>query len=257
MDRRLALTTAAIVVATLAAAPRAQVSEAAEAAIMTALESGSADERAAAVVEVLRARSGTPSRALVLALAAELARMNGVVARRRIPAAPRSGSEWDTAAIGDYYGDLIQANTLFESEATMIALTGALQTGRMATNAVAAYGQRALPPVIRLLDDRAADAGERAGAGRAIERMLLDGRLDGGSRRQVESLVAGVLARPEHFVVVIMAVEVAMATKEPGLLALVRRIADDPSAAQLDGRSADDPRARAMLQRSARASLGR
>ena len=253
MDRRLALTATAIVVATLAAAPRAQVSGAAEAALMKSLESGSLDERAAAVVEVLRARSGPPSRDLILALANELVRVNAVVARRRLPARQPSGAEWDSADIGDYYGDLVHANTLFDSDATMVALTGALQTGRMATDAVAAYGPRALPRVMQLLDDRTADSGERAGAGRVIERMLLTERLDAGSRRQVESLVSGVLARPEHVVVAMMAIDVAVATKAPGLLETVRRIADNPSAAELEG---DDPRARGMIQRRARTALG-
>ena len=255
MNRRIALTAIAIV--TLAVAPRAQVPGATEASIIKALEGGSLNERATAVAAVVHARAGPPSGDLIVALANELSRMNGVVSRRRSPAVAPSGSEWDTAGVGEYYGDLIQANTLFESDATMIALTGALQTGRMATNAVAAYGASALPLVMRLFGDGVADVGERNGAGRAIERMLLEGRLDAGLRRQVESLVGAVLARPEHVIVVMIAVDVAVATKEPGLMAIVRRLADNPSAAQLDGRFSDDTRARGMLQVRARKALGR
>jgi hypothetical protein len=197
-------------------------------------QNGSVSERTEAVQAVV-AKAPKPSPAEVQALTDALTRMN-------------RESRRDHADV-ENYGDLIHAvAALVGEEKAIEPLIGALSTGNMASSAVAAFGMRALPGVLALLRDKNADSGQRAGAARAAQKMILDGRLDSDARQQVTAVTGTVLSRPEPFNVVVVVVELAWATDDIGLRRKVQEIAQNPDLAHLER---SDARIRKMLQQRA------
>src|SRR5712691_1495928 len=71
---------------------------------------------------------------------------------------------------GSYFGELIDIVASFKDERAIGALSGAIDTGRIATSALAAFGQASLTTVITILN--AGEAGHRIGAAVVLGQML-------------------------------------------------------------------------------------
>lgn len=87
----------------------------------------------------------------------------------------------------DYYGDVIAAVTALRSPASIDAILGAVNTGGMATKALAGFGPIALGPLISRLNDP--DPSMRIGVVTALSQMVAEGnrqKLDSASRLKVE-----------------------------------------------------------------------
>lgn len=71
----------------------------------------------------------------------------------------------------NYYGDLIWCVATLRDARSVDALLGAVQTGNLATDGLAALGQDALPTILRALDTT--DSGVRNGLLRVLEKMAI------------------------------------------------------------------------------------
>jgi hypothetical protein len=103
--------------------------------------------------------------------------------RENVRARNSSGEEFS-----NYYGDLIWSVATLRDPRSVDALLGAVQTGNMATDGLAALGQNALPGTLRALDNP--DAGVRNGVLRVLEKMVMPSArssLGTASRAQVRT----------------------------------------------------------------------
>jgi HEAT repeat protein len=94
----------------------------------------------------------------------------------------------------NYYGDLIWCVATLRDARSVNALLGAVKTGNLATDGLAALGEDALPGILRALDST--DSGVRYGVLRVLEKMVNPSAqlsLGSASREQVRTaLLRGV-----------------------------------------------------------------
>jgi hypothetical protein len=131
---------------------------------------------------------------------------------------------------GDYHADLIQAVASLRDPRSIPALLGAISTGDMATQALAAFGTSALDPVIEKLKSR--DAIERESAVGVLTEMLERnsgrGVSDPGSRAKIRDALFAA-ASDQVFYVRIAAVSGLARLRNPDARFLIQGIAsNDP-----------------------------
>lgn len=87
-----------------------------------------------------------------------------LLGRENVRASRSFGEEFS-----NYYGDLIWCVATLRDARSVDALLGAVKTGNLATDGLAALGQDALPTILRTLDTT--DSGVRNGVLRVLEKM--------------------------------------------------------------------------------------
>ncbi len=102
----------------------------------------------------------------------------------------------------NYYGDLVLAVSSLRDPESLDALLGAIKTGDMATSAIAAFGSKAVAPLIELL--RSSDPFLRESATDVLSEMLEPSYIRAVSatpiREQVKQALLKSAADPSHYV---------------------------------------------------------
>ncbi len=221
--------------------------------VVARMTKGTLEEREETVSKVvafnLMARSADVRRVV----AQELVRMNAEVARRQDNLA-RGISEPGAPAIGEYMGQLVQACAGTDDPVVIDGLLGAIDTGNMATSALARFGSTVLARVVEIANDERNPL-KAFSALETLTKMLATHTVNSEEIGRVIAIARRGMSG-EHSVFVWTAiVRLAVATGDPVLLDDVRAIASGTRAVPVAPSDISGERGRATIRRVAQGAL--
>jgi hypothetical protein len=221
--------------------------------VLAVLEKGSLEEREEMMARVVKVRATAKSPVLAAAIAGELIRMNAVTAERQDRM--RRGIPDPTApGIGEYKASLIQACTQTDDPVVIDALVGVINTGNMATRALARFGPLAFERVAAVAE-HGADGSKVSSALRTLMQMVELDNLPPVHKSKASDIARSRLTGPQRFIVFSGAINLATALGTPDLLEEVEEIALGLRLPEIEGIT--DMGQREHLQRRAREALAK
>ncbi len=204
------------------------------------------------------------SASLDRALAQELTRLNDLLEARW--QADRAGIPPADDFPSDYHADLIQLVSQSTRDTSIPALLGALGTGRMASEGLVRFGEKAVPPLLVIARARVgliATGGSTdtpphivSEALHTLEALLRSSApLRASSKAEILQVVSGRLRTKQEVSVLSAACGLAVATGDAALRNRVQQLADDTREVVALGIS--DPQSIAFVQGVARRALSR
>jgi len=197
----------------------------AQGTLVSTLRSGTFDERYAAVHEAIKFSAADKTPQLWRALVNEL--------KRTLAERESKQPEWVPEHLrGDYLGDLLQAVAWCPDADVIDPLIELIDTGAMATETLASFGENAAMRVVKIAGDPTKPSTTISGALLTLQRMHevpVQAPLSPGSRRAIVQ-VAGGFVKKGHSNAVILgrAAATAAVTQDPELLRIVEDLAREP-----------------------------
>jgi len=188
---------------------------------------------------------------LTRAVAAELDRVNNIVAQRQRDIVAGI-SDPSAPSLGPYLGLLVQACAQSDSPAVIEPLVGAIETGNTATRALARFGPAALNQVLALAEGDIS-AMQMVGVLRTLGQMQQLGKLLPGDELRVSDTVRQVLYTQRPFVVLREAIDLAVTSSQTDLRERVAAIASGNVVPDI----VDHKELTAELRRAAQSALSR
>jgi hypothetical protein len=192
--------------------------------VLRVLKIGTLPEREAVLADVLALDAAGKSVEILAAVAGELSRVNSVVHAREAAWVKGERGPVEEGYLGNYHFLLVSVASRSENPIVIQPLLGVIDTGAMATDALARFGSRAFPFVAAIARNHA-DEMHVCGALRTLEKMLTTGVLSPAERAEVCRVASARMEGTQPTVVWLTAIPLSLATGDQRLRTIVERIA--------------------------------
>lgn len=192
--------------------------------VLAVMTDGTLPERQGMMEQIVALRVMTKSAEVRRVVSQELARMNSEIAVRQNDIA-RGTTDPTAPDIGEYLGLLVQACAQTDDSLVLEPLLGVLDTGNLATDAVARFGSKALERVMQVAADQSKPR-KAAGAVEVMSKMVAGRTVNQLEAARVVATGRRMMSATNTESVWFALMRLAFATQDGGLQSRVRAFAD-------------------------------
>ncbi len=215
------------------------------ASLAAGLRAESQEAKTKAILGVLAMKPADRTPAIRSALIAELSR---IVSENRVRGARMNAGETlePVEDHGLYMRRVIEALSQDTDPSIIGPLCEVIDTGGLARNGLAKFGQAAVPPVKRIAVTET-EPRRVASAFRVLEQMVTSHQLDAGTRNEIAAVAASRLSGRQHPIIIGAAAGLGVSMKDAAALSRVRALLEDD--AEIRAMGISDPGDLAWLRK--------